>query len=233
MYLFIVSLFITILFWIWIIRKYDRFEREPFLTVLLVMLAGGFMSSLPAGLFNHFFGLLIGYEHEHWLNGGYNLQKIIIFYGFVGLNEEFFKAAVTILLIRRLHQFNEPADGLVYSMSVALGFSVFENIEYMLDYGYVSFVVRQFNAVPLHIGLAAIWGIGIAKAKFWNAERYFMTVLPYLLLAAAIHGLYNVVASWAQFPVIGLLINSGIGLILIILATRLVKRYAEQGPFNQ
>ena len=231
--LFAISLFINILFWIYIIRKYDRFEREPFMTVLGVMLAGGFMSSLPAGLLNHFVGSVLGYNHEHWMNDGLNLQKIMLFYGFVGLNEEFLKAAVTIILVRNLKQFNEPADALVYSMSVALGFSAFENVQYMLDYGYLTFVVRQFNAVPLHIGLAAIWGVGIAKAKYLYTGRYFSIVVFYVLFAAFIHGLYNVMASWAQFPFLGLLLNSGIGLAMIVLATRLVKKYAESGPFRQ
>jgi len=86
----------------------------------------------------------------------------------VGLNEEFFKAFAAVILLRRLKDFNEPADALVYSMTVALGFAMLENIEYVPRYGFFSVYVRQFNAVPLHLGLAAIWGMGIAKAKFLN-----------------------------------------------------------------
>jgi protease PrsW len=77
-----------------------------------------------------------------------------------------------------MKQFNEPADALVYSMTVALGFAMLENIEYMLRYDCFSLYVRQFNAVPLHLGLAAIWGMGIAKAKFLNGEKYTRTPVP-------------------------------------------------------
>ena len=35
------SLLISIAFWLWIILKYDRFEREPLKTVVLMFLLGG------------------------------------------------------------------------------------------------------------------------------------------------------------------------------------------------
>ncbi len=157
----------------------------------------------------------------------------MLFLGFVGINEEFWKAAATILLIRRLKQFNEPADALVYSMTVALGFAVIENIEYAIRYGSAIIYYRQFNAVPLHLGLAAIWGTGIAKAKFEHGGKYLKTILPYLVLAGAIHFGYNITVFLTTNHISHILIPALIAIYLIRLAVRKIKRYAEEGPFNK
>ena len=47
--------------WIWILRRYDRLEPEPLKVLLRVGLLGGFISVIPAIIFNsladHFLGL--------------------------------------------------------------------------------------------------------------------------------------------------------------------------------
>lgn len=232
MTIFIISFFITIVFWLWIIRKYDRFEREPLMTVVFIFGVGGLISSFPAGICNQIFSELIGYDFSADSEINYGVHKIGLFYGFVGLNEEFWKAFATVVLIRRMKEFDEPADGLVYGMSVAFGFSVFENFDYADTYGLTTFIFRQINAVPLHIGLAAIWGIGITRAKFVNNGRYFKTMLPYVIFAALIHAAYNLSTTHLVNPLLSLIIPSVIAIILILFAVRKIKSYSVQGPFS-
>ena len=224
---YIIIYLITIVFWIWIIRKYDRFEPEPLKNVLFVFAAGGLLSSFPAGLFNMIFSNMIGYDFTSGTEASYSLEKMGIFYGFVGLNEEFWKAAATVVLIRRMKEFDEPADALVYSMSVAFGFSVFENFDYTEKYGLSTFIYRQINAVPLHIGLAAIWGMGIARGRFRNRCKYFYTLIPYVILAGIIHGFYNLSATYQLSPVLAIVIPAAIALLLIRFAVRKIRKYAE------
>jgi len=233
MHLYLSSFLISIIFWLWIIRKYDRFEREPLQTVLFVFIAGGLISIVPAGIFNLLFGDFINVQIDPAYPVDSGMGKLLILHGFVGLNEEFWKAAATVFLIRKMKSFNEPADALVYAMTVAFGFSVFENIEYSLKFGFYTFFVRQFNAVPLHIGLAAIWGIGIAKAKFSSQDNYLVTLAPYVLLAAFIHAIYNLSVTQIISPVLSLLLPSVIAILLIRFAIRKIKRYAEEGPFSK
>jgi protease PrsW len=229
---YIISFLISIIFWLWIIRKYDRFEREPLKTILLFLIIGGLISMIPAGFFNLLFGKMIHFDFdpEGFIDPG--LEKLIWFYGFVGINEEFWKAAATVLLIRRLKNFNEPADALVYSMTVAFGFSVFENIDYTARLGFVTFFIRQFNAVPLHIGLAAIWGIGIARAKFIKKGNYMVSMAPYLLIAAFLHFIYNLSATQIISPAVSLILPSVMAIFLIAYAVRKIKRYSAEGPFS-
>jgi RsiW-degrading membrane proteinase PrsW (M82 family)/RNA polymerase subunit RPABC4/transcription elongation factor Spt4 len=230
MLLVILSFLLTLTFWLWIILKYDKFEREPLRSVLLVLVLGGFMSSVPAGILNQVVSWLI--DPSAWneadrlsLTGNSSL-----YYAFVGLNEETLKAVATIILVRSMKGYNEPADALVYAMTVALGFAVIENIAYSFKFGLATLFIRQFNAVPLHIGLAAIWGVGIARAKFIRQGRYFITVVPYVLLAALIHSVYNSITLFIN-PLFVLITCSVIALLLIRSAIKKVALYSREGPF--
>ncbi|MEI7727667.1 MAG: PrsW family glutamic-type intramembrane protease [Bacteroidota bacterium] len=226
-----ISFLTSVIFWLWIILKYDKFEREPLKSILFVLVTGGLISAFSAGILNDLF---LGFANHYVEKGSpinSGIQLSLLSCGFVGLNEETLKALATILLIRRMKGFNEPADALVYAMTVALGFAVFENIIYSIKYGLATFYIRQFNAVPLHMGLAAIWGMGIAKVKFLHQGKYFFRVLPYVLFAAIIHALYNYSTYLIIYPVLTVIILSGFAFILIRFATRKVKRYAEDGPF--
>jgi protease PrsW len=232
MQLYLLSYLITIVFWLWIIMKYDKFEREPLKSVIKVFLVGGLISTIPAAIFNQLFALLINYRFNGDFYNSQGVLKTMQFFAFVGINEECCKALATVILIRKMKDFNEPADALVYSMTVAFGFSVFENITYTIDQGLASFYIRQFNAVPMHIGMAAIWGIGIAKAKFLNDGDYLKTMLPYVMIAALFHFIYNFIPRLITHPLYSLLFYSLLAFLLIRFAIRKEKHYSEDGPFS-
>lgn len=232
MHLYILSFGVSVVFWLWIIRRYDKFEKEPLLNIVFVFLAGGILSVIPAGVMNLIVGELLQYNMTSETAVSYGISKTLAFYGFVGINEEFWKAAATVLLIRKMKQFNEPADALVYSMSAAFGFAFFENIDYTDKFGLSVFFVRQATAVPLHVGLAAIWGIGIAKAKFIANQKYRIVLLQYVLLAALIHAVYNLSIVLVQDGLLNLIIPVVISLFLIRLAINRIKKYSEESPFS-
>ena len=228
----IISYLLSIVFWLWIILKYDKFEREPLRLVLFMFIIGGLVSSFPAGIFNQLFGYLIGYNLGSGFGIEHGVEESMFFYGFVGINEEFCKAMATVWLIRKSKDFNEPADALVYSMTVAFGFSLFENIDYTMRLGIASFFIRQFNAVPLHIGLAAIWGIGMAKAKFLHRGKYLATMAPYIFGAAFLHFVYNFAPKLIENPYLSLIIPVAIAFFLIKFALKKIRQYAEDGPYS-
>ncbi|MEI6138493.1 MAG: PrsW family glutamic-type intramembrane protease [Mariniphaga sp.] len=229
---YIISYLITIVFWIWMIRKYDKFEKEPLLSVLFVFAIGGLISSFPAGIFNSLFGYVINFDFGKHDAVEQGVAKSALFYGFVGINEEFCKALATVWLIRKSRDFNEPADALVYSMTLAFGFSLFENIDYTLRLGIASFFIRQFNAVPLHIGLAAIWGIGMAKAKFLHSGKYLVTMAPYILGASFLHFVYNFAPKLIESALLSLIVPISIAFFLIRFALMKIRQYAEDGPYS-
>ena len=122
--------------WVWVLRRYDRLEPEPLKILLRVMLLGGILSVIPAIIFNsladHFLGLR-GFVSTitHKINVPLALASAV----FIGINEETWKFLATLGLVRRLPEFDEPLDGMIYAMTVALGFAAIENLEYTVRFG--------------------------------------------------------------------------------------------------
>lgn len=99
MLFYILSFLASIAFWLWIIMKYDRFEREPLKNIIFVMIVGGLISIIPARIFNVLFSNLIGFRFEEGFSGGGGIDKTALLFGFVGLNEEIWKAFATVAII--------------------------------------------------------------------------------------------------------------------------------------
>jgi RsiW-degrading membrane proteinase PrsW (M82 family) len=228
------SVGISFLIWLYIIYRYDKYEPEPFIILIITGIAGGLMSSIPAALLNTAALSMLGLDSFFFSDSGVAVDSfsLLKFSLFVGFNEEIWKAAAALFILKRLKHFNEPADALIYSMTIALGFAAFENIEYTLMGGINILVLRSFTAVPLHVGLAAIWGMGIAKGKYIMGGRYFSVMLPYVAAAALVHAIYN----YLQF-----IVYSGFSLIIAVIFSLMVISYAvkrlnhfvEQSPFKK
>ena len=205
------GLLISTAIWLWILRRYDRLEPEPLKLLLGVGLLGGLMSVIPAIIFNslanHFLGLT-GFvsDHSHKINVPLALTSAV----FVGINEETWKFLATLSLVRKLPEFDEPLDGMIYAMTVALGFAAIENIEYMARFGPGVLVTRSLMSIPVHLACGAIWGYGLARARFISKhKRYFITALPYLLAAAGVHAAFDFfvfLQTWTVFLVFPLLL---------------------------
>ena len=221
--------------WLYLIYRNDRFEPEPVFLVILVGTLGGFFSSVPAAFLNTIAAWLTGAVDflHHSASTQVSNRQYLYFTLFVGFNEEFWKAALSVLILKRLNEFNEPVDALIYSMSVALGFAAFENIEYTMAGGLATLVLRSITAMPLHIGLAAIWGSGIAKAKYFKNSRYFITLVPYVTTAALIHALYNYLQFISPYNPWMLLVAIVFAFILSRNAARRLKKYGKMSPFRK
>jgi len=192
----LVAVFIGAAVWFWLLRSHDRFEPEPIKFVIWVAIVGGLISTNFAGWGNWGFGELTG-----WSLRSQNPLKNFAFGIFVGVNEETWKFLATYWLIRNSKEYNEPIDALIYGMTVALGFAAFENVYYVWNSGLDLAFSRSLITVPGHMCLAAIWSYGMAELKFKEKNSsYLKSVIPYLALAAVIHGLYDFLVSqrhWA------------------------------------
>jgi len=175
--------------WLHFILRKDKIEREPLATFILVGLGGGLISTVFAVFSNSAFTAATGI---HLSAGPMPVPSAAFLSLFVGFSEEFFKCAAAILLLRKLKEFDEPADGVIYAMAVSLGFAVIENIGYMARGGVTVLVTRTFLSVPAHLGFGALWGTGLAAAKFrFPKSNPLRIVMPYLAASALCHGLYD------------------------------------------
>ena len=95
--------------------------------------------------------------------------------------------------------FDYKFDGLVYAVSVSLGFAIFENVSYVFRYGLEVAGSRAVLAVPAHMAFSVAMGILYSKAKFYRNRGREQTsrVCSWLswLIPVGLHGLYDTLAT--------------------------------------
>jgi RsiW-degrading membrane proteinase PrsW (M82 family) len=101
---------------------------------------------------------------------------------------------VKFLVLRKIFfrkpDFNEPYDGIMYSVVISMGFAGAENLLYVLNNGVEVGVLRMFTAVPAHAGFAILMGYFVGKAKFSLRYKNYYCFIG-LFNAILFHGLYD------------------------------------------
>jgi len=172
------SILLSTSIWFYLLRRKDLFSPEPLLFLAKIMILGGIISAIPAGVIN----IVIESFHSNSV-----MHNILI-----GFNEELCKLLVVTLLLKKQPYFDEPVDGIIYAATLALGFASVENIIYINRYGIGALLPRHFISIPAHLSFAMLWGYGLSVAKFKRPTRSFtLTLAPYFLSAALLHALFN------------------------------------------
>ena len=113
--------------------------------------------------------------------------------------EEILKFTVLYYLVYKMKDFNEPIDGIVYGVTVSLGFATLENIYYVYvlsDYYNVSSqslaMLRSFSTIPAHGIFGATMGYFFMKYSFIRKQDNLILciIVPILL-----HASYNFFVS--------------------------------------
>lgn len=197
------GLLISTSMWVWVLRRYDKLEPEPIKLLLWVGLLGGVMSIIPASVGDSLADHLLGLEgFVGDLSRRISVPLALTSAVFIGINEETWKFLATLRLVKKLPEFDEPIDGMIYAMTVALGFAAIENIGYIVRFGPGVLLARSLLSTPIHLACAAIWGYGLARAKFISQpKRYFRTALPYLLAAAGCHAAFDFLLFWRTWSI--------------------------------
>ena len=207
---------------IWIYRQ-DRHEKEPRL-LLLASFFWGCVSTVPAGWFQGFFK---GMEHTNSL-----LSVGIFSFFIVAFSEELSKFIFLRFHAYKKDAFNEPMDGIVYAVMVAMGFATIENVLYSFGNhgGYSTALARALTAVPAHASFAVLMGAYVGLAKFVPEKRNAYMVLG-VGLAVLFHGLYDFFLIQKSFAGLGFL--SIVTLVVgITLSRKLIKIGQDISPFK-
>ncbi len=168
------------LFWLWYFFKKDL-EPEP-LHLIRNCFFFGMLSVIPAGLI------------EAHVPSSRVLQTVIG----APVIEESCKFLTVYFTIYGSSEFDEPMDGVIYSVAVALGFASLENVLY-LSRAYHSTegslpmitVIRGFFSVPGHALFAVMWGYPMGIAKFSTNPRDKGLVTLGLISGMLFHGIFN------------------------------------------
>ncbi len=165
LFLVIAALLPALILCLYIYQK-DRVEKEP-VRLLFALLLGGVACCYPAAVIEEFLLDIInkGVLHFYLLYGEYiNPQTIYtvnkVLENFIGiaLVEEGLKLFVLAWLTKNHQEFNSIFDGIVYAVFVSLGFAAFENILYVLQYGFFNAMMRAVTSVPGHMFFAVMMG---------------------------------------------------------------------------
>jgi RsiW-degrading membrane proteinase PrsW (M82 family) len=178
----------------------DRF-KEPKGTIALVFFLG-VLICLPAGIINDFM-------YENFNDGSDLSEKLYSSFLAPAWGEELLKFIILYFVVLRRNEFNEPMDGIVYGVTVSLGFATYENYDYVFRLAelweidpYQMAIWRSYSAIPLHGLNGCIMGFYFGMYSFTANKKYLILCLliPYL-----IHGFYNFLDYPYHFIVVGML----------------------------
>lgn len=162
----------------------DEYNREPRRHLIFSFLLG-VLSAVPAILLQM---ALLPVQEKFMTNDilAIAIKAFII----VAFSEEWCKYLMVRYYAYRQPEFDEPFDGIVYSVMVGMGFATIENIGYVMQHGMATAIVRMFLSVPAHAGFAVLMGYYMGKAKF-RPEARFAYMMKGLFLAVFFHGLFD------------------------------------------
>lgn len=203
------------------VYKMDKVEKEP-KWLLGLLFFFGVISCFPAaqleemaysvinGVFNLLFGMGLPSEGLELL---YN--AVTYFIG-VALIEEGVKWLCLVGVTKKNKHFNCFFDGLIYAVFVSLGFAAFENILYVLEYGWWNAFMRAILSVPGHMFFSVMMGYyysrwmiikkareteiilsaeGVIEERTSPVFDYKKEKLKSILIPVLFHGTYNFCCS--------------------------------------
>ena len=207
------------------VYRSDRLEPEPPGLVIGLVLLGMISTALAGGAERLGDAILryLGAEE------GTLLYNALFYFLVVGPAEEGFKYAVLRWRTWRSPNFNCQYDGVVYAVFVSLGFALWENIGYVLIYGWSTAVARALTAVPGHACFGVFMGAWYGVAKRYELygyereskrSRWLCVLVP-----ALIHGCYDFIASLESEVFV--LVFLAFVIVMFIAALRFVKRLSR------
>ena len=205
-----------------LIYNLDEYDKEPLWLLAICFILGAINLHLDVDILEYLFSF-INVENNFIRIGEEALT--------VAITEELLKFSVVILIIYPNKYFDEPFDGIVYSVFVGMGFATAENLTYVLQGGASLAFFRMVSAVPAHFVFAVIMGyyLGIAKSRRKHQTLY---ICLSLFVPIFFHALYDYFLFLDFVP--GLWIGGFVTLyIAFIFAKKAIFEHLESAPFKK
>ena len=140
----------------------DRYEREPLHHILMAFGLGLYAMIAAHGMAS----TAESWVPRDWLLLGGEPAKLFDAFILSGFVEELAKWVVLVAAVYHWDEFDEPLDGVVYGVAVALGFATLENLLFVARLGLGVAWMRALFAVPAHALFGATMGYYAGRAKF-------------------------------------------------------------------
>ena len=202
----------------------DKYEKEPKRLLFYNFLLGAIVSIVITTVLYYVINIILPLTNHTSI-----FQQFIKAFLVVGLTEEFSKYIIVRYYVQTNKAFNEPFDGIVYTVMVSMGFAATENIFYVLEGGYQTALLRAFTAIPAHATFGILMGFYMGKAKFSNHK--VVLNLTGLLFATIFHGAYDFFLFIDFVP--GIWIGAFISLFIgLFLSRKAIKRHQNNSKFK-
>jgi len=162
-------------------------EREPISNMIKCFLGGIVAAPLTLLVLHPFDGLPFS---DSFMNSAFKA------FFYAAIPEELSKFLILYLLIWRNRHFDQYYDGIVYAVTVSLGFAWIENLMYVFGSGVGTGIGRAFISVPGHGLFGVVMGYYFAIAKFRNNKKLLWLAV---LMPILFHGVFNSVLFSAEF----------------------------------
>lgn len=183
------------LLWLRFFYRRDRYDREPKRLIVKLFLVGAFPVAILAGIVNATFATVL------------SLGVVVVLVA--PLAEETLKYLGAKRGTRRSAAFDEPVDGMIYGVTVGLGFAAAETVDYLiaaytgvdlwtgeadaLCHGFECFaivaVIRGIGSALVHALCSGIAGYYLSRRVLDGRPR--RAAIGGVLLAALFHALWN------------------------------------------
>ena len=195
------------LFWLWFFVRGRSYRPDP-RRLLALTFFFGMLSTIPAGIINTIF------IDSDVMSGSADPAAIAVSMLFVvGPVEELSKfLAVRLGPFRSLY-FDEPGDGLVYAAAASLGFASLENLVYIMAFGPAVMIGRAPISTLAHVIFGSFWGYGLGLQAQEGRRARRLWLAGSLTIAAAVHGLFNVLV-FSAWPLALILVGIGLWWVL-------------------
>jgi RsiW-degrading membrane proteinase PrsW (M82 family) len=174
-----------------LIGIFDRYEREPLVTLLGAFVWGAIIAIPPSLVFEHSLNTLLVAR----LAGNSGAAAMLAYAGgqaaVAGVTEELVKGAGLLLLLVGLRdEFDNVTDGVLYGLLIGAGFAVVENFVYLAlspskELPYL-LLVRIGLGWLSHSAFTALFGAGLGYARERRRVERLRLLVPCLSLLAAI-----------------------------------------------
>ena len=212
------------LLWLWFFYRQDRYEPEPFKFILKVFLAGVLLV-IPAGMLEQIWRaqLMDAIRSADWP------AFLVMAFLVVSLIEEGLKTGFLVWLVGRGKELNEPADGIIYGITLGLGFASLENLLWAEVFGFGVAALRAIITTLAHASFTGWMGYYLARYKLKDTDRPVLLVGGFLSAFAA-HGTYDFLL-FLRSSFTSLL---AFGLVAILLARlyQLLQQSVANSPFR-
>lgn len=219
----------TYLFLIW---KFDRYDREPFKLVLIDYFWGAagtiVLALIGSFLISTFFSFFIKNELE--LN---QFNSVVV----APVVEEITKGFFLLIIISN-RKFDNITDGIVYGGAIGLGFGMTENFLYFISFAesvqswIMLVIIRSLFSAVMHCVSTATLGAFLGYAKFKpKLQKVFYGLLG-LLIAILIHSTWNFTLNYKSIAPLGFLFLF-ISIIIFIAAFSISVRSERKIIYNE